>query len=347
MSRNVTLRDVAERAGVHVSTVSRALNGLGLQGRIPAETITRIRRAAEEVGYLPNSVGRALRTGRSGVVAMVVPDIANLYSADINHAAEEVLTGHGYSMLLASTGDRLDVADLQVAAMVSAQPEGFLYGAARLGDPVVARVREAGVPIVLYNRTDGSDDLSTVLPADRDGTEMAVTHLLGLGHRVIGHVAGPQDISSGAVRRRVFHAAVERAGGTAFSLEAAGHTEEEGERVGSILLDAHPSITAVVAANDRVALGVVDAIRERGRRCPEDISVVGFNDMPYTDRFVPALTTMRVPQQEIGRQAAEALVAVIEDPARPPTHVTVPAQLMVRGSTMHPPRRRQPGPRSA
>lgn len=332
-ARKVTLRDVASRAGVHVSTVSRVLNDRAFEGRIADETADRIHAAARDVGYLPNSVGRALRTGRSGFVGMVVPDIGNLYQAGITEAAATALTAHRYSLLLASTSDRLSVAGGQVAALISAQAEGFLYGAARRGDAVLTEIRAAGIPVVLFNRTDGSEDLSAVLPDDALGITAALEHLFELGHRRLAHVAGPADVSSGQERDRAFQRVVRDRGLDAVSVHADRHTEEEGQRLGAAVLAEHPDVTAIVASNDRLALGVIDAVRSSGRRCPEEVSVVGFNDMPYAERFAPPLTTLRVSQQRLGEEAARALVRAIEAPDEPPSRVLIEPTLVVRGST--------------
>lgn len=332
-SRTPTLRDVAREAGVHVSTVSRVLNGQEAEGRITAETAERIREVARRLGYRRNAVARALRTGRTLVVGMVVPDVANLYQAGITRGAGDVLTGEGYSLLLASSDDDLDRADAQVSAMLGSQAEGLLYGVAREGDPVLRDVVDAGTPVVLFNRSAGRDDMSAVLPDDRTGARLAVSHLLELGHRTIVHVGGPEDVSSTVNRLETFEEVMSEAGLSADRGFAARHTEEEGHRVTAQLLEANPDLTAVLAANDRLALGAIDAVRASGRSCPGDVSVVGFNDMPYSDRFAPALTTVRISQYDLGSRAASLLIDTITDPGRTPETQLIPPELVVRAST--------------
>lgn len=335
-STGVTLRDVAREAGVHVSTVSRVLNGRAAEGRITAETETRIRAVADRLGYRRNTIARALRTGRTLVVGMVVPDIANLYMAGITRAAGDVLSVEGYSLLLASTDDNLAHAQSQVTAMLGAQAEGLLYGVARDEDPVLTGVLDSGTPVVLINRAGSTAGVSSVLPDDRVGIHQAVAHLLELGHRYIVHVGGPEDVSSTVNRLDAFDEALAGAGLKGSTRFAARHTEDEGYRVTSGLLDEFPETTAVVAANDRLALGAVDAIRARGRVCPDDVSVVGFNDMPYSDRFSPSLTTVRVSQYHLGELAATLLLALIADRDRPPVTELVTPELVVRQSTAPP-----------
>ncbi len=329
-----TLRDVARRVGLHESTVSRILSGRAALGRISAETEQRVKLAAKELGYQGNMLARALRTGRTLMIGMVLPDIANLYQARITRAAQDVLTAAGYSLLLSSTGGDRDNARRQVSAMMAARTEGILYGDARLHDDVLVEILESETPVVLVNRTAGDLPVSAVVPDNRTGTQLAVRHLYDLGHRVIVDVSGPQDISSGADRRAAFHDCIAALGVRGISEPAQRHTEAEGFRVASALLEGVPDATAIVAANDRLALGAIDAVVAAGKRCPEDVSVVGFNDMPYAERLSPPLTTVHIPQEEIGRRVAEVLLATITDPKRTVTTDVVPAEIVVRGSTM-------------
>ncbi len=179
--------------------------------------------------------------------------------------------------------------------------------------------------------------VSAVCPDSAEGTLRAVQHLAELGHRVVVHVGGPQTVSSGVARRAAFHRAVEQFGLRGDSESADRHTEAEGWRVTEALLDRVPEATGIVAANDRLALGAIDVINARGKRCPQDISVVGFNDMLYAERLSPPMTTVRIPQEELGRRVAEVLLETIRDPARPPTTEIIGSELVVRGSTAPPP----------
>lgn len=328
-----TLRDVARSVGLHESTVSRILSGRAALGRIPAETEQRVKLAAKELGYQGNMLARALRTGRTMMIGMVLPDIANLYQARITRAAQDVLGADGYSLLLSSTGGDRENARRQVAVMIAARTEGILYGDARLHDDVLPEIVESGTPVVLVNRIAEGLPVSAVVPDNRTGTELAVRHLYELGHRVILDISGPQDISSGADRRAAFLECIKDLGATGVSESAERHTEAEGLRVASALLEQVPEATAIVAANDRLAFGAIDAVAAAGKRCPDDISVVGFNDMLYAERLSPPLTTVHIPQEELGRRVAEVLMETIHDPRRAPTTEVIPAEIVVRGST--------------
>ena len=328
-----TLRDIAREAGVHVSTVSRVLNDQAAAGRITPDTEQRIREVARTLGYRRNAIARALRTGRTLVVGMVIPDIANLYQAGITRGAGDVLSADGFSLILASTDDDPEHARSQVSAMLGVQADGLLYGVAREDDEILVGLIEEGVPVVLFNRSVATPGVSAVLPDDHTGTRLAVEHLLSLGHRDIVHVGGPEDVSSTVNRLEAFEETLRSAGLTGSHGFAHRHIEEEGHRVTTALLEELPQTTAVLAANDRLALGAIDAIRATGRTCPGDVSVVGFNDMPYSDRFSPPLTTIRISQYDLGSMAARLLLETIADPTRPTETRLAPPELVIRGST--------------
>lgn len=330
-SRPPTLRDVAREAGVHVSTVSRVLNDQAAAGRITTDTEERIREVARRLGYRRNTIARALRTGRTLVVGMVVPDVANLYQAGITRGAGDVLYADGYSLILSSTDDDPAHAASQVSAMLGVQAEGLMYGVAREGDAVLAGIVDEGIPVVLFNRA--APGISAVLPDDHTGTRLAVEHLLSLGHTRIVHVGGPEDVSSSMNRLGAFDETLRAAGLTGSHHFTQRQTEEEGYKATRTLLEERDDTTAVLAANDRLALGAVDAIVAIGKSCPDDVSVVGFNDMPYLDRFSPPLTTVRTSQYELGARTARLLLETIADPGRDPETQLVSTQLVVRGST--------------
>ncbi len=203
-TRPPTLRDVAREAGVHVSTVSRVLNDQAASGRITPDTEERIREVARRLGYRRNTIARALRTGRTLVVGMVVPDVANLYKAEITRGAGDVFYADGYSLILASTDDDPAHAESQVSAMLGVQAEGLMYGVARDDDAVLADIIDEGFPVVLFNRAAPGRGISAVLPDDHGGTRLAVEHLLLLGHTRIVQVGGPEDVSSTVNRLEAF-----------------------------------------------------------------------------------------------------------------------------------------------
>jgi LacI family transcriptional regulator len=223
------------------------------------------------------------------------------------------------------------------ATLVARQVDGFILATARREDPIVRSAATAGTPLVLVNRM--TDDLlvSSVAPDDYAGIRAAVSHLVALGHRHIAHLAGPQELSTGYQRRAAFVTAMSDHGLRAdrkHVVVCAAYTEHEGEMGAlSLLKDRVGHFTAVVAANDLIALGCYTALERHGLDCPVDVSVVGFNDIPFVDRLRPPLTTVRIPQYELGRQAASLLLERLSSPGAAPKRLLLAPELVIRGST--------------
>ena len=330
------LKDVAEAAGVHQATASRALNAR-TASMISPQTVERVRNAAKELGYQVNGPARALKTRRSFAVGMLVPDITNPFFPPIVRGAEDTLASAGYTLVLGNTDNSEAKERQHLTGMLQSQVDGFLVATARLRDLAVERLHAAGMPLVLVNRTTERGGVSSVIPDDRAAMLLAVEHLAELGHRLIGHVAGPADTSTGARRAEGFAAALrllELPGGPVVT--AARFNEREGRIAAAELLAGTPRPTAIVAANDLLALGVLDAAAELGLACPEGLSVIGMNDMPLVDRLQPPLTSVRVPEYELGTRAAGLLLGHIERPERRPETVMITPELVVRGSTCSP-----------
>lgn len=336
--RSARLKEVAEAAGVHVSTASRALNERTTT-QVNAETVQRVREAAIRLGYRVNGMARALKTQRSLSVGMIVPDIANPFFPPTVRGAQDVLGQSGYTLLLASTDNDLLQARRQVMTMLEGRVDGLLLAMARREDSLIDELLASGTPLVLVNRTIDHGGVTAVVPDDYHGTLHAVKHLYALGHRRVGFVGGPFAFSAGARRLASFREAAERLGLVGGVEEAQAVNEAAGRSAAARLLDEHPDTTAVVAGNDLLAVGVLEAARDRALDCPRDLSVVGFNDMHLADWLRPPLTTIRFPAHEVGKRAAELLLARVHDPRRPPETVLMSGELIVRGSTAPPKRR--------
>jgi LacI family transcriptional regulator len=342
-----TLRDVATAAGVHPATASRALNE-ETQGLVRPATVQRVREVARSLGYVPNPIARSLKTNRSETVGVLVPDITNPIFPPIVRGVEDVLAEHGYTALTANTDNDPARAALNFAAMQARQVDGFVIATARRDDPLLQEAADRGVPMVLVNRQTEELAVSAVTGDDTVGIGRVVDHLVGLGHSRIVHVAGPSSTSTGLVRARAFEAAMQRHSLAAVSVVADNFTEAAGRTaMMELLRDGQP--TAVVAANDLLAIGCYDALEEAGLSCPDDVSVVGFNDMPFIGRLRPPLTSVRVPQYELGVEAARLLLDHLSGRILTPRSVLLPVTLTLRGSTAPPagarPRRREKAPR--
>jgi LacI family transcriptional regulator len=333
-----TLRDVAQLAGVHPATASRALNPQ-TRPLVNADTARKVLRAAESIGYQPNPIARSLKTARTGTVGLVIPDLTNPLFPPIVRGIEDVLTPAGYSAWIVNTDNDLVREQTQVESLRSRQVEGLIIATARRDHPLLVRLHRLGVKMVLVNRRVDGLDLPSVTADDDAGIGMAVAHLAGLGHRRIAHLAGPQITSTGVTRARAFRHAVRDLGlddDPALIAECGYWSETEGAQTLRRLLDSGERFTAVVAGNDLIALGCYDVFAERGMSCPGDMSVVGFNEMPFLDKMNPPLTTVSVPHYEIGGEAGRLLLDTIDDPERHPRSVLLQPALVVRASTAPP-----------
>lgn len=222
-----------------------------------------------------------------------------------------------------------------VDQLIGRRVEGLVLATVQQdNDPALSRCLEAGVPTVLVNRAESRVRAPTVISDDAAGMGLAVRHLVGLGHRAIGHLAGPQTLSTGVLRLKGFIEAMQEAGLDAGAVaQAAAYTQEAGRAAAGALLDRFPDVTAVAAGNDLVALGVYQELAARGLACPRDVSVVGHNDMPLMDMVHPPLTTVRIRPKEMGAEAARLLLDRISNDKAPiVSHVTAP-ELVVREST--------------
>ena len=331
--RRPTLDDVARAAGVHKATASRALNP-ETRNQVKFETARRIAVAARRLGYVPNTLARGLRTSRSTAVGVLVPDLMNPLFPPIVRGIQDRLDTHGYTALLVNTDNDEARERAQFAELASRRVDGFIVATARREHPLLAEAAELGTALVTVNRTVDLPGTPAVVSDDADGMAQAVAHLRRLGHTRLAHLAGPQSVSTGAVRMRAFQQEAGPSRGAV--VECTGYTEPAGRAAARQLLDAYPETTAIVAGNDLIALGALAELAAQGRSCPRDVSVVGFNDMPFADRFRPPLTTVRVPHHEMGMQAAQLLVELLTQPQAVARTVVLPARLVIRGSTAPP-----------
>jgi LacI family transcriptional regulator len=331
----VTLREVAAQAGVHPATASRALNP-ETRLLVREETARRVLEAAETLGYHPNPVARSLRTRRSHTVGVIIPDLTNPLFPPIVRGLEDRLAAAGYVALIGNTDGDGERERLVFDQMRARHVDGMVLATAHLSDPLLADASGAGLPVVLVNRTAADHSLPAVSVDNERGIRMAVAHLIGQGHRRIAHIAGPQEVSTGLYRYRGFVAAMQAHGLTAdpdLIVTAKAYSIEEGRRCLRLLLDRGDAGTAVAAANDMLAVGCFAALDEAGLSCPADLSVVGFNDMPFIDRLRPPLTTIRFPHYQVGTEAAQLLLERLSGKDAPVRILYLAPELVVRGST--------------
>jgi len=332
------IKDIARLAGVHPSTVSRVLNP-ATRSMVSEALAVEVLRIADELGYRRNPLASGLRTRKTFTVGIIIPDLTNPVFPPIVRSAEQTLDGAGYIAILADSGSRERSEREIIENMRARDVDGLILATAMRRDPVVDTCIEQGIPIVLVNRTVSRHHVPAVVNDDELGIELALKHLVELGHEHIAYIGGPQSTSTGYGR---YHALLENAEKLGLELDnellinAPAFSETAGAETLNGLLDSGKAFTAVLTANDLLALGCYDALRARGLSCPEDISITGFNDMPYVDRMDPPLTTLHIPHDALGVKAAQLLLARIENPNAPIEELRLAPELIVRGSTARP-----------
>jgi multiple sugar transport system substrate-binding protein len=286
---------------VSTATVSRVLNG----GPVTGETRETVERAIHDLGYRRNSVAHSLVTGRSGVVGVLVPDVVGPLYADIMRGIEEALRPHGMQAMLVTDNRDRERERASIELLLSRQIEGLIDIGSQLDDDELHAVTD-GLPVVLIQRESDGDHPALVSLDNRHGIDVALRHLLERGHRDIAHIAGVRK--DGGERQRAFVDLMETHALDSGRIFDGDSTEACGEEAASWLLDL-PDVTAVVCTNDRTAFGLFRPLKRLGRSIPDDISVVGFDDLPWGAYLDPPLTTIRQPGREMGRLAAERLLS--------------------------------------
>ncbi|RJL24698.1 LacI family DNA-binding transcriptional regulator [Bailinhaonella thermotolerans] len=315
----VTIRDVARASGVHVSTVSRAFSAPHL---VNPDTRSRVLAVAEGLGYRPNRAARALTTGRTHNFGIIVADIANPFFPPLIKAAQAHARSRDYNVFVADTDEDPQVEE-EVIQTLSKQVDGVLLCSPRLTNKAIERLREE-VPFVVVNRRIRG--MPTVLMDVGQGASLAVRHLTELGHRRIALVSGP----AGSWTSKAMHEAVATAGADAVFLGPNAPTEQGGITAAADVIASR--VTGVLAYNDLVAIGLIEGLSERGVRVPEDVSVIGVDDIVAGRLNRPKLTTVSMPAAAAGRVAVDMLLQAVDDVAAA-TVTTLETSLVVREST--------------
>lgn len=333
-----TIADVAARAGVSTATVSRVLAGLG--GARPA-TRERVRLAARELGYRPSGIARSLKTRTTRTFGLIVTDIENPFFPHLVRAVEDAARAEGYAVLLCNASDDAQREGAYLELLTERRVDGIVIAASSLGLRHRDWLAAAPVPVVLVNGTAPGVSLPSISSDNVRGGRLAAEHLLGLGHRRLGVLTAPARNVDAPDRLLGVREAVAAAGLDARSVPVAMGDAgvAGGERAMQVLLGAAPPPTGVVAYNDLTAIGALRALRAAGLAVPDDVSIVGFDDVDLAAYVDPPLTTIAQETVEMGRWAVRRLREAIEgrrDGAG--DDVQLPVRLEIRGSTGPPPR---------
>jgi len=330
-ARRATIRDVAALAGVSIGTASKALNG---QGSLRAETRDRVAAAAAQLGFAPNVLARGLLAGRTFTVGLITTDSFGRFSIPVMLGAEDAFGAGRMSVFMCDTRDEPARERLYLETLVSRQVDGLLVTGRRI-EPRPSIGAGAGMPVV-YAMTQSLDsDEPAILPDDYGGGVTAARHLLASGRKRVGHITGPERFLCARKRASGFCEAVAEAGAE-FSPSAVLYgewTENWGRQAAAILLRDSPGVEAIFCGSDQIARGVSDTLRLLGRRVPEDVALIGFDNWePMACGAEPSLTSIDMCLEDVGRLAAEHLLSAIDGK---PTHGvhTVPVRLVAREST--------------
>lgn len=346
-SMSITLKQLSQLAGAHPSTVARVLHADPRQ-RVSSELRERILALAREHDYRPNSVARSLRTKRTAVFGALIPDIANPFFASVLRGMEDAAAERDYSIILANTDDLPTREAHSLAMLRDRQVDGLLLATARLHDPAIEQLAAERVPFVLVNRHTDPITPNCVVPDDYGGAAAAVEHLLALGHQRIAHIAGSGDASTGYLRQQAYRDTLRKHGVDHYPdqdalLVRGSFRETGGYEAMRTLLNLSEIPTAVFAVNDLAALGAIHAAQAAGLRVPQDISVIGFNDLFHATHMLPGLTTMQVPHRAMGSRAIQMLLDMILTGVMPEHPLLLPVTLIARESTGPAPHRRSSG----
>lgn len=326
---HTTIAEVARVAGVHASTVSRALRG---EAGVAAATVERVRRAAENLGYRPDPAAVGLRTRRSGLIGVLVPRLTDVVLATIYEGLDAAAAEAGFQTFVANTGDDPEVRRRRLDTLRDRRVDGVVLGDARIiDDDLLASLAAEGLPYVLVSRR--SRGHLSVTTDDLRGGRLVAEHLLGLGHERVGVVAGRTFSSTGVERTRGFRERYAEAGlPVPDELVAPSRYDVSGGReAADVLLAVRPRPTALFAVNDFTAIGVMGAVRSAGLRIGEDVAVVGYNDVPLAAELPVPLTTVASPMIEMGRLGMTRLLD--RAAGRPARSARLRPRLMAREST--------------
>jgi LacI family repressor for deo operon, udp, cdd, tsx, nupC, and nupG len=326
-----TIIEVAKAAGVSTATVSRVLSQ---PERVSEQTRERVLEVVRSLGYSPNVAARTLRTLRAAKILLTVPDISNPFFASVIRGAEEAAREAGYSVVLGDTRHDPQMEDQYAEMLSRREVDGLIFLGHRLPESLRPLVSLQGALAPIVNGCEYSPGLGvpSVHIDNAAASSDAIEHLIGLGHREIGIITGPpispisRDRLSGAVNAAERHGLLNQLQVRTGDYSARSAFEQAGDLLTG-------NVTAIFCFSDEMAMGAISAIRQAGLSCPEHVSVIGFDDLPLTRFFQPALTTIAQPKGQIGRQAVALLVEILRGNQSPVSQVTLAHELVVRDST--------------
>ena len=302
----MNIKEVARAARVSTATVSRTING---SEKVTAETAARVRRAIEALKFYPNTNARALGSGRSSLYGLIISDITNPFFPELVKSFEDVAVQHGLEVLIANTNYDKHRTEQCVTRMLQRKVDGVAIMTSEMDEHLIEEFSSREIPLVFLDTGVVQKGISNIAIDYAAGVDAAVEHLRRLGHKSIAFISGPSDLTSAQVRRKAFLASMKRKGLRPAKdlVEEGNHRMDGGHNAMKRLLRKAARPTAVLASNDMSAIGAMGAILEHGLKVPDDISVIGFDDIAMSEYTQPPLTTVRLPRGQIAKLAFRAL----------------------------------------
>jgi LacI family transcriptional regulator len=326
-----TIKQVAAHAGVSSATVSHVINGT----RYVSENVReQVQKAMDELGYRPNALARSLRSGYTHTLGLVLPDSANPFFAEVGHSIEIAAFEAGYSVVLCNTENDFEKEALYVDVLTKKQVDGIIFVTTGERSDSLKNLVKMGIPTVVMDRDFPELELDVVLADNLQGGYQATQHLISLGHKRIGCIAGPSSLNSSSRRLVGYKQALQEANivvNPELIMNGNFHPES-GWEVGHKMLSQQDAPTAIFTCNDLMAMGALRAATELGLRVPYDLALVAYDDINLASYIIPALTTIKQPKAEMGLAALNFLLARIKDKQSAPQRVLLPVSLVIRDS---------------
>lgn len=329
ISGRITAQDVAKLAGVSQSAVSRVFTP---GASVAPKTADKVRAAANTLGYRPNSLARAMITGKSRIVGLVVAYLDNQFYPVAIEKLSHALQAKGYHVLLFMASNDPGEMDRLMDDLLAYQVDGIITASVAISNDVTRRCTDAGIPLVMFNRGQPESGLSSVTSANALGGRKVARFLIDAGHKRISHISGWQGASTGRDRARGLVEGLAEAGLSPHTMVDGMFNRDTAGAAARDLMDAPDPPDAIFVGNDHMAFAVMDALRGMGLRVPRDVSVVGYDDVPMAAWGAYDLTTVRQPLMRMVDATVETLLAQIDDPLRAAQNLEIDAPLILRGS---------------
>ena len=330
------IKDVAREAGVSTATVSHVINKTRF---VSDETRERVERAIEQCGYYPDAHARQLASGRSNTLGLIISDISNPFFPELVKSIETAAFERGYDLILSNTNYEAARTSSYMQRLIERKVAGVALMTSELDTELIEKLARRRVCVVFLDLGSAGQCMNNIVVDYGTGIEEAIEHLCALGHREIAFVGGPRHLRSAEKRLDAFRASLARhLPASEPQIYDGDFKLDGGRRAARALMERGDRMpTAVVVANDMMALGVMQEFRECGIEVPRDVSIVGFDDIAFAQLAAPPLTTVSLPREELGRRAVEALIASIEHSEQQGTDIHISTHLVVRASTARAP----------